>query len=134
MGCGASKEEIAAFEAMRDRCAQLELDCADLEQNVITLEKQIVTNEGKSKEQLNLYRFKIEVLSNMLSVEEKKLGATVKRLETLKFAMLTQVWTMFCVIPVLPIYPIYLSSICRISYLKVPLYSVLYMSDEEFLK
>lgn len=91
MGCGASKEEIAAFEAMRDRCGQLELDCADLEQNILTLEKQIVNNEGKSKEQLNLYRFKIEVMANMLSVEEKKLSATVKRLETLKLAMLTQV-------------------------------------------
>jgi hypothetical protein len=92
MGCGASKDDIAAFKAMRERCDQLELDRAELEQNVVTLEKHLVNNEVKSKEQLNLYRFKIEVMSNMLSVEEKKLGSTVKRLETLKLAMLTQVY------------------------------------------
>jgi hypothetical protein len=90
MGCGASKEDIAAFEAMRERCEQLELDRAELEQNVVTLEKELLSSEQKSKEQLNLYRFKIEVMANMLSVEEKKLESTVKRLETLKLAMLTQ--------------------------------------------
>lgn len=91
MGCGASKEDIAAFEAMREKCDQLELDRAELEQNVVTLEKLILNNEVKSKEQLNLYRFKIEVMANMLSVEEKKLSSAVKRLDTLKLAMLTQV-------------------------------------------
>lgn len=93
MGCTASKDEIAAFSAMRERCEQLELDRAELEQNIITLEKEMMTNEQKSKEQLNLYRFKIEVMSNMLSVEEKKLESTVKRLETLKLAMLTHGFT-----------------------------------------
>lgn len=90
MGCGASKEDIAAFEAMRQRCDQLELDRAELEQNIVTLEKEMLNNDNKSKEQLNLYRFKIEVMTNMLSVEEKKLESTVRRLETLKLAMLTQ--------------------------------------------
>ena len=90
MGCGASKEDIAAFEAMRQRCDELELDRAELEQTIITMEKELKNNDIKNKEQLNLYRFKIEVMTNMLSVEEKKLESTVKRLETLKLAMLTQ--------------------------------------------
>ena len=91
MGCGASKEELAAFQQMGQRCDELELEKLRLEEFIEELEKKIRSNEEKNKEQLNLYRFKIEVMTNMLSVEEKKLESTVKRLETLKLAMLTQV-------------------------------------------
>lgn len=46
--------------------------------------------ENKSHEQQNLLRFKIEVLVNMLSVEEKRNDATSKRLETLKWLLHAQ--------------------------------------------
>lgn len=46
--------------------------------------------ETKSHEQQNLLRFKIEVLVNMLSVEEKRNDATSKRLETLKWLLHAQ--------------------------------------------
>ena len=41
-------------------------------------------------EQMNLGRFKIEVLVNMLAMEEKKLSLANKRLDALKWVMLTQ--------------------------------------------
>ena len=90
MGCGASKEQLAAYDALRVRCEELELEREELENSLVSCER-------KSHEQLNLYRFKIEVMANMLSVEEKKQEATLKRLETLKLAMLTQVtYRTFC--------------------------------------
>jgi hypothetical protein len=97
MGCATSKEDIAKFEALQERCDELELERAELEQNIVSVENDMISSEQKSKEQLNLYRFKIEVMANMLSVEEKKMEAAVKRLETLKLAMLTQVHTYLCV-------------------------------------
>lgn len=40
----------------------------------------------KANEQVNLLRFKIEILLNMMGMEEKKYEATVKRFEALKWA------------------------------------------------
>jgi hypothetical protein len=44
----------------------------------------------KFEEQQNLLRFKIEVLVNMLGIEEKKSESLTKRVETLKWILLTQ--------------------------------------------
>ena len=45
---------------------------------------------AKSSEQKNLLRFKVEVLINMLAIEEKKMGSLTKRIEVLKWAMLSR--------------------------------------------
>ena len=45
---------------------------------------------AKSSEQNNLLRFKVEVLINMLAIEEKKMGSLTKRIEVLKWAMLSR--------------------------------------------
>ena len=41
----------------------------------------------KANEQINLLRFKVEVLLEMLSIEEKKYTTTAKRLDALKWAI-----------------------------------------------
>jgi hypothetical protein len=45
---------------------------------------------AKSSEQKNLLRFKVEVLVNMLAIEEKKMGSLTKRIEVLKWTMLSK--------------------------------------------
>lgn len=45
---------------------------------------------AKSSEQKNLLRFKVEVLINMLAIEEKKMGSLTKRVEVLKWTMLSK--------------------------------------------
>ena len=45
---------------------------------------------ARSAEQRNLLRFKVEVLINMLAIEDKKMGSLTKRLEVLKWTMLSQ--------------------------------------------
>lgn len=45
---------------------------------------------AKSSEQKNLLRFKVEVLINMLAIEEKKMESLTKRIEVLKWAMLSR--------------------------------------------
>lgn len=45
---------------------------------------------AKSSEQKNLLRFKVEVLINMLAIEEKKMGSLTKRIEALKWTMLSK--------------------------------------------
>lgn len=45
---------------------------------------------ARSSEQRNLLRFKVEVLINMLAIEEKKMGALTKRIEVLKWSMLSK--------------------------------------------
>ena len=52
---------------------------------IIKLNNQIETNT-KANEQINLLRFKVEVLLEMLAMEEKKYGATAKRLDALRWA------------------------------------------------
>jgi len=52
---------------------------------VIKLNKQIDI-QAKTNEQVNLLRFKVEVLVEMLAMEEKKYETTAKRLEALKWA------------------------------------------------
>jgi hypothetical protein len=44
----------------------------------------------KTVEQSNLLRFKVEILINMLAIEEKKLETVNKRLEALKWVLLSQ--------------------------------------------
>lgn len=45
---------------------------------------------ARSSEQRNLLRFKVEVLINMLAIEDKKMGALTKRIEVLKWSMLSK--------------------------------------------
>lgn len=90
MGCGASKDDIEKYNLLRAERDQLALEKADLIRKIEMLEFSIRQMETKSNEQLNLYRFKIEVLVQMLAIEEKKQQAVVKRLETLKLALLNQ--------------------------------------------
>ena len=44
---------------------------------------------ARNTEQKNLLRFKVEVLINMLAIEEKKMGSLTKRIEVLKWTMLS---------------------------------------------
>lgn len=60
---------------------------ASSDQDIQRLKQQLQENETKHHEQLNLLRFKIEVLVNMLSVEEKRGELTTKRVETLKWLL-----------------------------------------------
>jgi hypothetical protein len=55
-------------------------------------QEQVELAEAKDKalEQGNLVRFKVEVLINMLAIEEKKMETSEKRLEALKWVMLSQ--------------------------------------------
>jgi hypothetical protein len=55
------------------------------DQLVVKLNKQIDI-QAKTNEQVNLLRFKVEVLVEMLAMEEKKYSTTAKRLEALKWA------------------------------------------------
>ena len=90
MGCGASKADIAKYEALQQEKMELELRIQKMEsdfQDTIAENARMKTKHG---EQCNLLRFKIEVLVHMLAMEEKKLEASVKRLDALKWAMLTQ--------------------------------------------
>lgn len=90
MGCGASKEDIEKYNSLLAERDHLALEKADLVRKIDLLEFNIRQIEIKTNEQLNLYRFKIEVLVQMLAIEEKKQHAVVKRLETLKLALLNQ--------------------------------------------
>jgi hypothetical protein len=91
MGCGASKElEIRCSDLLAERDV-LVLELAEIQKQLQDLELVCEDNDRKSNEQSNLYRFKIEILSQMLAVEEKKMQASSKRLEALKLAMLNEV-------------------------------------------
>jgi len=90
MGCGTSKEDIAKYVALQQERDEIALAKSELEKRLKDLQELFDENELKCQEQLNLYRFKIEVLVQMLAVEEKKLQSAVKRLEALKLAMLNQ--------------------------------------------
>ena len=91
MGCGNSKElqtKYAELVAERDL---LSLEHSNLQKLVQDYEAECAEQSKKSNEELNLYRFKIEILAQMLAVEEKKMQAASKRLEALKLAMLNEV-------------------------------------------
>lgn len=90
MGCGTSKEDIAKYEALVRERDELALDRDNTLEVLKKYQSETQIKEQKSNEQLNLMRFKIEVLVQMLAMEEKKLDSSVKRLEALKWAMLTQ--------------------------------------------
>lgn len=90
MGCGASKEDISKYEALLQQKMELELKMEQMEQDFQTAQNESMRTKTKHGEQCNLLRFKIEVLVHMLAMEEKKLEASVKRLDALKWAMLTQ--------------------------------------------
>jgi hypothetical protein len=90
MGCGASKDDIAKYNFLVAERDQLALEKADLLRKIELLQCNLEKVETQFNEQLNLYRFKIEVLVQMLAIEEKKQQAIVKRLEILKLALLNQ--------------------------------------------
>jgi hypothetical protein len=90
MGCGASKEDIERYNSLLAERDHLALEKADLVRRIELLELNRSEFESQSNEQLNMYRFKIEVLVQMLAIEEKKQQTVVKRLETLKLALLNQ--------------------------------------------
>jgi hypothetical protein len=90
MGCGASKEDIDRYNSLLAERDHLALEKADLVRRIELLELSLHQFENQSNEQLNMYRFKIEVLVQMLAIEEKKQQTAVKRLETLKLALLSQ--------------------------------------------
>jgi hypothetical protein len=90
MGCGVSKEHLARYAALELEKNDLELRLARMNEDFRKLKDEMAAAEVKHGEQSNLLRFKIEVLVHMLAVEEKKLDAAVKRLDALKWAMLTQ--------------------------------------------
>ena len=90
MGCGTSKADIARYQALEQEKSELELQLTGLEQQMQALSGENGKMKTQHKEQCNLLRFKIEVLVHMLAMEEKKLEASVKRLDALKWATLTQ--------------------------------------------
>lgn len=90
MGCGASKEDIERYNSLLAERDHIALEKADLVRRLELLELNRRDFESQSNEQLNMYRFKIEVLVQMLAIEEKKQQTVVKRLETLKLALLNQ--------------------------------------------
>lgn len=52
--------------------------------------EELTEQKDKAVEQGNLVRFKVEVLINMLAIEEKKIETSEKRLEALKWVLLSQ--------------------------------------------
>jgi hypothetical protein len=90
MGCGASQADIAKYAALEQQKNELELKIQRMEQDFAKIQDEMAKQQQKNGEQCNLLRFKIEVLVHMLAMEEKKLEAAVKRLDALKWAMLTQ--------------------------------------------
>jgi hypothetical protein len=90
MGCGASKADIEKYNSLVAERDQLALEKADLVRRIELLQCNLEKLETESNEQLNLYRFKIEVMVQMLAIEEKKQQAIVKRLDVLKLALLNQ--------------------------------------------
>lgn len=90
MGCGASKEALEKYETLKKERDELAFDRDNAVENFNKLQKEFELKEQKNTEQMNLLRFKIEVLVQMLAMEEKKLESSVKRLEALKWVMLTQ--------------------------------------------
>lgn len=90
MGCGATKAELAAHAKLMQEYDELRNEFDLLRAQHDESEASWRVKEQKSHEQVNLMRFKIEVLVQMLAVEEKKFEQSSKRLEALKWAMLTQ--------------------------------------------
>lgn len=90
MGCGTSKADLAKYEALLQEKMELELRIEKMERDFQDHATETSRMKTKHGEQCNLLRFKIEVLVHMLAMEEKKLEASVKRLDALKWAMLTQ--------------------------------------------
>ena len=58
--------------------------------NHIKENERLAEQKEKAIEQGNLLRFKVEVLINMLAIEEKKMETSDKRLEALKWVLLSQ--------------------------------------------
>lgn len=86
MGCGSSQDLkvlLAQHEQFKQEAAENELR---LQQEADHMKQ----SKEKAQEQSNLMRFKVEVLINMLAIEEKKMETSQKRLEALKWVLLSQ--------------------------------------------
>lgn len=91
MGCGGSKALEIRYNDLLTERDMLALEYADLQKQLLDLQLMYDECNKTANEQSNLYRFKIEIMSQMLAVEEKKMQASSKRLEALKLAMLNEV-------------------------------------------
>eukprot|EP01041_Mallomonas_annulata_P009174 gene9174-19007_t len=85
MGCGGSASKQLLDELEREKQDRLR----EKEEYQIALQG----IEQKKYEQINLLRFKVEVLVQMLGIEESKQATLAKRIEALKWAMLAQGWS-----------------------------------------
>ena len=90
MGCSSSAQ---ADRLSKFVLAPLEEERNRLEQEKKQFEQELLIREQKHYEKINLLRFKVEILVQMLGAETKKEEALTKRIEALKWALLTQGWS-----------------------------------------
>ena len=90
MGCGTSQADLEKYASLKAEKDVVDLENADLRRKISLLEITLLNTEKQSNEQLNLYRYKIEILVQMLAIEEKRQQTISKRLDTLKLALLKQ--------------------------------------------
>lgn len=91
MGCAASDDSWHhKYDEINKECAlsklKYEETLAELRANFELMKEA----KEKAQEQGNLLRFKVEVMVNMLAIDEKKIETAEKRLEALKWVLLSQ--------------------------------------------